>query len=64
MIFYAIVLFWLVLFRSFTKQTRLLGSNKILINSMLPNFMDTVVIQIKDIIESKRLFHWRQINIS
>ena len=54
---------WLVLFRGFTKQTRLLGSNKILIDSMLPNFIDTLVIQIKDIIESNRLFHWRQINI-
>ena len=62
--FYVIVLFWLVLFRGFTKQTGLLGSNKILINSMLPYFIDTVVIQIKDIIESNRLFHWRQINIS
>ena len=48
----------------FTKQTRLLGSNKILIDSMLPNFIDTVVIRIKDIIESNRLFHCRQINIS
>ena len=37
---------------------------KILIDSMLPYFIDTVVIQIKDIIESNRLFHWRQINIS
>ena len=62
--FYVIVLFWLVLFGGFTKQTGLLGSNKILFDSMLPYFIDTVVIQIKDIIESNSLFHWRQINIS
>ena len=49
--FYFIVLLRLVLFRGFTKQTRLLASNKILIDSMLPYFIDTVVIQIKDIIE-------------
>ena len=47
MIFYVIVLLWIVLFRGFTKQTRLLGSNKILIDSMLPNFIETVVIQKK-----------------
>ena len=63
MIFYVIVLFWFVLFRRFTKQIRL-GSNKILSDSVSLNFIDTVVIQIKDIIELKRLFHRRQINIS
>ena len=63
MIFYVIVLFWLVLFRSFTKQTRLVGSSKILIDSMSLNFIDNVVIQIKDI-EVNRLFYGRQINIS
>ena len=58
-----IVFFWLLLFRRFTKQTRLVGSNKILIDSMSLNFIDTVVIQIKDIIELNRLFLWRQISI-
>ena len=48
--FYDVVLFWLVLLRGFTKQTRLPGSNKVLIDSMLPYFIDTVVIQLKDII--------------
>ena len=33
------------------------GSNKILIDSMSLNFIDSVVIQIKDIIESNRFFH-------
>ena len=37
MIFYVIVLFWLVLFKRFTKQTRLVGSNEILIDSMSLN---------------------------
>ena len=64
MIFYVIVLSSLVLFIRFTKQTRLVGSSKILIDSMSLNFIDTVIIQIKDIIEPNRLFHWRQINIS
>ena len=50
MIYCAIVLFRLVLFRRFTKQT-LVGSNKILIDSMSLNFIDSVVIQIKDNIE-------------
>ena len=64
MIYCAIVLFRLVLFRRFTKQTRLVGSNKILIDLMSLNFIDySVVIQIKDIIESNKFFHWRQINI-
>ena len=35
----AIVLFRLVLFRRFNKQTRLVGSNKILIDSMSLNFI-------------------------
>ena len=52
----AIVLFRLVLFRRFTKRTRLVGSNKILIDSMSLNFIDSVVIQMKDIIESNRIF--------
>ena len=56
MIYCAIVLFRLVLFRRFTKQTRLVGSNKILIDSMSLNFIDFVVIQIKDIIESNKFF--------
>ena len=43
MIFYVIVLF-----RRFTKQTGLAGFNKILIDSMSLNFIDTVVIQIKN----------------
>ena len=47
----------IVLFRRFTKQTRLVGSNKILIDSMWLNFIDTAVIKIKDIIELNRLFH-------
>ena len=64
MIYCATVLFRIVLFRRLTKQTRLVDSNKILIDSMSLNFRDSVVIQIKDIIESNRFFHWRQINIS
>ena len=64
MILYVIVLCWLVLFRPFTKQTRLVGSNKILIDSMSLNFIDTVVIKIKYIIQLNRLFHWQQMNIS
>ena len=64
MIFCAIVLFRLVLFRRFTKQTLLVGLNKILIDLMSLNFIDSVVIQIKDIIESNRFFYWRKINIS
>ena len=64
MVYCAIVLFQLVLFRRFTKQTRLDGSNKILISSMSLNFIDSMIIQIKDIIRSNRFFHWRQINIS
>ena len=63
MIFYVIVLFLFVVFKRFTKRTRLLGSNKILSDSMLANFIDTVVIQIKYIIESNRLFHWREIYV-
>ena len=35
----------------------LVGSNKILVDSILLNFIDNVVIQIKDIIELNRLFH-------
>ena len=35
----AILLFRLVLFRRFNKQTRLVGSNKILIDSMSLNFI-------------------------
>ena len=64
MIFYVIVVFWFVLFRRFIKQTRLVGSNEILIASMslIVNLIDTVVIQIKDIIILKISFHWRQIN--
>ena len=50
MIFYVIVLLWLMLFRRFTKQTRLVGLNKILIDLMSLNFIDTVVIQIEDLI--------------
>ena len=46
MIFYVIVLF-----RRFTKQTRVVGSNKVFIDSMLLNFIDIVIIQIKDITE-------------
>ena len=57
MIYCAIVLFRLVLFRRFTKQTRLVGSNKILNDSMSLNFIDSVVIRIKDIIELNRFFH-------
>ena len=49
MIYYAIVLFQLVLFRRFTKQTCLVGSNKILIHSI--SLIDSVVIKIKDIID-------------
>ena len=64
MVYCGIVLFQLVLFRRFTKQTRLDGSNKILISSMSLNFIDSMIIQIKDIIRSNRFFHWRQINIS
>ena len=64
MIYCAIVLFRLVLFRRFTEQTRLVVTNKLLIDSMSFNYIDFVVIQIKDIIESNRFFHWRQINIS
>ena len=64
MIVYVTVLFRLVLFRRFIKQTRLVGSNEILIDSMSVDFIKTVVIQIKDIIQLNRLFHWRQINIS
>ena len=52
MIYCAIVFFRLVLFRRLTKQTRLVRSNKILIDSMSLN-----VIQIKDIIESNKFFH-------
>ena len=44
MIYCAIVLFQLVLFRRFTKQTRVVGSNKILIDSISLNFIDSVVI--------------------
>ena len=54
----------IVLFRRFTKQTRLFGSSKILIDSMSINFIDSMVIQIKDIIKSNRFFHLRHINIS
>ena len=63
MIYCTIVLFRLVLFRHFTKQTRLVGLNKILIDSMSLNSIDFVVIQIKNIIEWNRFFRWRQINI-
>ena len=63
MICCAILLFQLVLFRRFTKQTRLVGSNKIITDdSVSQNFIDSVV-QIKDIIESNIFYHWRQINI-
>ena len=48
----------------FHPANRFTWSNKILIDSMLPYFIDTVVIQIKDIIKSNKLLHWRQINIS
>ena len=34
-----------------------IGSNKIVIDSMSLNFIDTVVIQIKDVFEYNRLFH-------
>ena len=44
------------LFRRFTKQTRLVSSNKTLIELMSLNFINSVVIQIKDIIELNRLF--------
>ena len=64
MIYCAIVLFRLVLFRRFTEQARLGGSNKIVIDLMSLNFIDSVVIQIKDIIDSNRFSYWRQINIS
>ena len=64
MIYSAIVLFRLVLFRRFTKQIRLVGSNNILIDSMSLNFTDFVVIQIEDILESNGCFHWRRITIS
>ena len=64
MICCAILLFRLVLFRSFTEQTRLVVSNKIFIDSMSLNFIDFVVIHMKDIIESNRFFHRWQINIS
>ena len=56
MIYCAFVLFGLVLFRRFTKQTRLVGSNKILIDLISLNFIDAVVIQTKDIIELNRYF--------
>ena len=59
MIYYIIELFWLVLFRRFTEQTRLIGSNEILIHSISLNFTDSIVIQIKDIIELIRLFRWQ-----
>ena len=52
MIYRAAVSFRLVLFRRFTKQTRLVGSNKFLTDSMSLNFILFVVIQIKDIIDS------------
>ena len=64
MIYWSIMLFRLVLFRRFTKQTRLVGSNKISIDSMTLNLIDSVVTQIKDIIDSSSYFHWQQINIS
>ena len=63
-IYYVIVLFWLVLFRRLTKQTPLVVPNKFFIDSMSLNFIDTVVIKMKDIIELNRLINWRQINIS
>ena len=56
MIYYVIVLF-----RRFTKRTRLFGSNKSLIDSTSLNFINSVVIQIKDVIELNGLFHGRQI---
>ena len=58
------VLFLIMLFKRSTKQTRLVGLNKILISSMSLNFIDIVFIQIKDTLELNRLFHWRRINIS
>ena len=61
---HVIVLFRLVLFSRFTKQTLLVGSNEILIDSMSLNFINTVVIQMKDIIELNKLFRWQQIHIS
>ena len=64
MIYCAIVLFRLVLFGRFTKQTRVVGSNKILVDSMSLNFINSVIVQTKDIIESNRFFHERQMNIS
>ena len=54
----------IVLFGRFTKQTHLVGSNKILIDSMSLNFIDSVVFQIKYIIELNKFFNWQQINIS
>ena len=38
----------IVLFRRFTKQTRLVGRNKSLIDSELLNFIESLVIQTKD----------------
>ena len=47
------------------RETKVLvGLNKILIDSMSFIFIDSVVSQIKGIIESSILFHWRQIHVS
>ena len=64
MICYVIVLFGLVLFGRFTKQTHLGFSEKFFNHSMSLNFIDYMVIQIKDIIDLNRIIHWRQINVS
>ena len=57
---YYVIAFWLVLFRRFTKQKRLVGWNKILIDLMSLNSIDSVVIQIKNITKLNRLLHSRQ----
>ena len=55
-IYYVIVLFWLVLFRCFTEQTALVVSKTNLIDSVSLNFIDSAVIQIKNIIELNDYF--------